>query len=731
MTREQLISLAQERPPTGFEIYQQNEFYGNAHILKKFVSYPERYAIKACIEHGVADSKRVYKSDLSSPLPSLLVPSSRRIPIVQAYTDKHIYSIGPIIAYAEPISGETQKQYDIRKKGKTLLLFPGHSTRYIDVRFDTKKLIHQIKQQANDFTHITVVMYWKDVLDKAYEPYLDEGWECVTAGYIHNPDFLPLLKAILQTGDALITNEVGTQIGLGIMHELPTSMIQMDLNYSSPKKDFEHTVNLAREKSYDELLIIQAFGKDLSEITTRQRELVQDYWGLSDLKSKDALQNIFETSDILFARSKLKLKFSAHDSKTHYIPPDDETLLLRLYARISKHLFISPQQLQYLYQLIKTTQHTDGDFIDYRKQDETKTALIAALITGYHSQKRTLYYYRFTTPDKITALTQLFLSEMKACGFDLANENHIHLLPFNEIKHIEPKLSCISGIFINAGNDQITRQLFDFVEDKHHADTKILLQDVALNNASLKALQEIEQKQQFCYQLETIDLKTASFKPQQKHFQDKSIDQEIIQDFLEDHPSTLGISSSLTNNQLFSIYYIIRKLYSNEDPESTLPLFLEYGLKDVACQALMLTTYKRRFKYTKGYGLSIHASPQIRQFFENAKPILQFYQYKSQYGSVVLKREFASMNHSPTLLFFNEESHPETAKQDLETLYPLLKKKNLLLFAETQHSPSSAMLHNLLKETKANPLEIPILYPSLQKTEGTRISAYIKEGEVL
>ena len=72
MKTDNIYELSKDRPLKSTEIFQPNDFYGHASIIKRYVKLPENYQIKAAIEHGAGiggniwDDSRVLVYDLTA-----------------------------------------------------------------------------------------------------------------------------------------------------------------------------------------------------------------------------------------------------------------------------------------------------------------------------------------------------------------------------------------------------------------------------------------------------------------------------------------------------------------------------------------------------------------------------------------------------------------------------------------------------------------------------------------
>src|ERR1700754_4755088 len=96
---DDILELSADRELRSAELYEPNDYYGHAALLKRFAGYPEDYRIKASIEHGPTITDYVWDNDVNASLPAVLFPAAWRRNIIQARTGKALFAVGPFISY--------------------------------------------------------------------------------------------------------------------------------------------------------------------------------------------------------------------------------------------------------------------------------------------------------------------------------------------------------------------------------------------------------------------------------------------------------------------------------------------------------------------------------------------------------------------------------------------------------------------------------------------------------
>ena len=301
---QNIYDLAQDREITTHEIHQANDFYGHAAILKKYLGIPAGYQLKAAIEHGVYLKPEGWDVDWKSHLPSLFTFSSFRKRHLKKLTMKSLYVLGPYIYYAKPFLTAEESQTQLRRIGKNLLVFPAHSTHWVDVKYDIHNYCEILEKIGRDFDSVRICLYWKDVLRGAAEIYGQHNFECVTAGHIYDPQFLPRLKSIIESATITTSNQISTVIGYSITMGKPHFLMESEVYRTSKLKKFlDECVDVSI--NVDAEAIRRAFSTGLrSDITPDQVAVVEKYWGMGEEKTQDELKKILEESEALYRKNR-------------------------------------------------------------------------------------------------------------------------------------------------------------------------------------------------------------------------------------------------------------------------------------------------------------------------------------------------------------------------------------------------------------------------------------------
>ncbi|GEM_PF-3190818 len=291
---EELDYLKIELPRKyNFEMLDQNDYYNHAGILKKFCGIDKEYMIKAGIEHGCYMGEDYYwRDDVEHDLAGVITLSDKRKNILKRHTSKNIYCVGPYIAYADYLYSLAEMNTKKENAGKTLTVFPMHSSHTTNMKYDIMQFIKKIKEVENKFDTIKVCVHWRDIVNKKYIPYQKNGYQIISAGHVYNENFLPRLKSILYCTDAVMSNDAGSYVGQAMYMNKPCYLIQQKYD-NVTLNDYEEEYDLRLQDDIY-MNLFKVFNNPEFKITKEQIDLCNYTWGLDQVKTKKELKDILE-----------------------------------------------------------------------------------------------------------------------------------------------------------------------------------------------------------------------------------------------------------------------------------------------------------------------------------------------------------------------------------------------------------------------------------------------------
>lgn len=276
------------------DIVLDNNYYGLSIALQKYLGKIK--PLNAYIEHGLFLGSIVKKDAIDWCVPNIITLSEKRKQYLKKKTSKNIIKIGPYIHYVNDfLEQDAFGQYK-RELGKTLLVFPSHSIKNIETDFNSEDLIIFLKSIQNDFDTVIICLYWRDALNKdLVASYKNCGFKIISAGHINDTNFLSRLKSIIKLADFVVSNNIGTHIGYVHYLKKPQMIFKQKVNYKVHKND--HRAFSQRNEldlstlEFESTEIENNFNKYTYTISSKQNAVVEKYWGISEIKSKEALTN--------------------------------------------------------------------------------------------------------------------------------------------------------------------------------------------------------------------------------------------------------------------------------------------------------------------------------------------------------------------------------------------------------------------------------------------------------
>lgn len=256
---------------------------GNALFGKKI----EKVYELPSVEHGLIFYNQNWTDTALTARASCVTFGPFRKQILQRYYKTPIFEVGPYIQYADNYYNQMQMSEWKTKLGKTLLVFPMHSTDDSVLNYDNRRYIQEIEKRAKDYDSIIISVFWWNLDDNIVQQFKNMGYHIASAGYREDPNFLRRQRAMIEVADHIISDSVGTHIGycykLGKQVEFITADTHIKVNgVISDKEHFNQeqrkTVQDAIEKgSSNEIDNIMNFywGNNIS-LTREQLDAIVD-----------------------------------------------------------------------------------------------------------------------------------------------------------------------------------------------------------------------------------------------------------------------------------------------------------------------------------------------------------------------------------------------------------------------------------------------------------------------
>lgn len=223
-----------------------------------------------------------------------LVWSKKLVEMYHEYTtNPDIYAIGAPFFYARNFYDEEELKLEKKRLGKNLLAFPMHSQMDVNTNYNPRKFLGILSEERKRFDTIRVCMYWKDIQRGAHKVFEEAGYECVCNGHLLDPNFLRRQKSLFELADATISNGVGSHIGYSIFMGKPHWLIDDEYEYVNTLKtgDAFDLTSVTKTNNFHSVKNAFLNNQDY-KITSEQKDVVDKFWGVSDMKSPEILKQL-------------------------------------------------------------------------------------------------------------------------------------------------------------------------------------------------------------------------------------------------------------------------------------------------------------------------------------------------------------------------------------------------------------------------------------------------------
>lgn len=275
------------------------EAYGLFACLKRYSGYSKHIYARA--EHGLYFHCWPYFSEVvESNVPMVFTYSQKRKNAIQHLSNRLAYPVGPYIHYGNVLYSDFQISAIKENLGKTLLVFPEHSTPGALISVKTEEGISKIKdiKERYGFDSVLVCFHYWDIIYGKYFRYMKEGWIPVTAGIGFHENFYDNLKTLITLSDFCLMSGLGTSLGYCVYLNKPCMLYNQpdeitykrDKNTNQPLENMEHYLDLDN----DEQILTAAFSEYHDVLTEEQYRICRKIWGFDSVRTPHEIKNTLE-----------------------------------------------------------------------------------------------------------------------------------------------------------------------------------------------------------------------------------------------------------------------------------------------------------------------------------------------------------------------------------------------------------------------------------------------------
>ena len=239
LTEKELIALSTYN--RDIHASYEPEMYGFGKEFRYLGRYPKSFPFYFICQHGVSLWDNPQNYDLNSQFPVMFVFCKRMQTAWRKISQKPCFVVtNPFISY--------RRRNNIQQEGDAqgTIAFFSHSTKEIDIELDIAKYIDQLNKLPEYMQPVDVCFHHADILKGHHKLFLDNGFNCFTAGHCEHPDFMRRFYNLLKNYRYSTSNTIGSYsfysiemgIPFSIYGEKPVYINKADLSFPLGKTDF-------------------------------------------------------------------------------------------------------------------------------------------------------------------------------------------------------------------------------------------------------------------------------------------------------------------------------------------------------------------------------------------------------------------------------------------------------------------------------------------------------------
>ena len=259
------------------------------------------------VEHGLILHDDVFTDLRTTARHTIVTFSEFRKKIIQRIIHRPVFCLGPYTHYCTGFYSDERLEKEKKKFGKTLLVFPTHSTDTSELSIDQMHFINNLSNIVKEYDSVLINAFWWNINDPLIKQLEREGYKIISCGFRDDPMFLQRLKSYIQLSDFCIGDSIGTHVGYCVDAGVPFSYQNVGTNVILLKAEEKKT------ERYKKIQIekIQSVFDNAVDINSEIMDIYNYYWGGNQIKSEGEIQAIKEISEEL---TKMDLGFTGRSN---------------------------------------------------------------------------------------------------------------------------------------------------------------------------------------------------------------------------------------------------------------------------------------------------------------------------------------------------------------------------------------------------------------------------------
>jgi hypothetical protein len=208
---------------TSVEKYSRNDAYGFAAILKAYAGYDPALPVEAVIPHGVyVDAERIAEEELEAAVPAVLNYPAFRSAAWERVSDKTIVPSASPFLYGLSMF---RQAFPESQSGTGTIFFLAHSIDTVHLTVGRGSLVRELRALDERFQPVTVCIHMTDHAKGLHQPFVDAGFNVVSAGNVWDPEFLNRWLHLLFSHSFAASNDIGGSAYYSVAAGMPFILV--------------------------------------------------------------------------------------------------------------------------------------------------------------------------------------------------------------------------------------------------------------------------------------------------------------------------------------------------------------------------------------------------------------------------------------------------------------------------------------------------------------------------
>lgn len=302
MEEKELLSLCQNRAPVqriALSQFWTAEIYSFGKYIREYGFFPSSWPLCIYTDHGVGRREYPFEHELKSGAPCQFYHSPKSVEVWKKYSTKPCH-----VLYSPFAFYRRKNKIEKASNASGTIAFPAHTTQAIDDVSDIEIYIDQLLALPEEFQPVSVCLHMHDINKGRHKIFLKHKVPVYTAGESLDDRFVERFYSILKNFAYATSNLVGSYLYYSVEMGIPFSIYgnkQVFINKGDPNVTIGE-YDPYKEYRYYRQVYDMFYGLH-TEITEKQRELVETDLGLRDGVSRLKMARILYTSLFKYAVS--------------------------------------------------------------------------------------------------------------------------------------------------------------------------------------------------------------------------------------------------------------------------------------------------------------------------------------------------------------------------------------------------------------------------------------------